>query len=89
MIYPALSTLAMISIFRQTMYYYLCVCKFSRVAEMNDKMLDCVNYPYIMQIFIIHKQAELMKNNGFHSSVVYRIEWSWNKGHAIIYFSIT
>ena len=25
------------------MYYYLCVCKFSRVAEMNDKMLDCVS----------------------------------------------
>ena len=65
------------------------VCKLVRVDEMNDNMLDCVNYPYIMQIFTIQKQAELTKNNGFHSSVVYRIEWSWNKGHAIIYFSIT
>ena len=65
------------------------VCKLVRVAEMNDKTLDCVNYQYVMQIFNIHKQAELTKNNGFHSSVVYRIEWSLNKGHAIIYFSIT
>ena len=28
---------------------------------MNEKMLDCVHYPYIMQIFDVYKQAELTK----------------------------
>ena len=28
---------------------------------MNEKMLDCAHYPYIMQIVNIHKQAELTK----------------------------
>ena len=28
---------------------------------MNDKMLDCAHYPYIMQIINISKQAELTK----------------------------
>ena len=28
---------------------------------MNEKMLDCAHYPYVMQIVNIHKQAELTK----------------------------
>ena len=45
---------------------------------MNGKMLDCAHYSYIMQIFNIHKQAELTKNNVLDSSIVYRLEWSWS-----------
>ena len=29
-----------------------------------------------------HKQAEFTKIKGPDSSIVYRIEWSWTKGHA-------
>ena len=52
------------------------VCKRFHVAEINEKMLDCAHYPYIMQIVSIHKHAELTKNNGLDSSIVYRIKWS-------------
>ena len=34
-------------------------------------MLNCAHDPYIMQIVNIHKQAELAKNNGLDSSIVY------------------
>ena len=37
-------------------------------------MLDCAHYPYIIQIFNIRKQAELTKNNGLDSSIVYIIQ---------------
>ena len=37
-------------------------------------MLDSAYYPYIMQIFNIHKQAEFTKNNGHVSPIVYTIE---------------
>ena len=47
---------------------------FLRVAEMNEKMLYCAHYPYIMQIIKIHKQSELTKNNGLDSCIVYRRE---------------
>ena len=49
-------------------------------------MLDRAYYPYIMQIFHIHKQAEFIKNNGHVSPIVYRIERSWTKGHATLIF---
>ena len=49
------------------------------MAEMNEKMLDCAHYTYIMQIVNIHKQAELKKKNGLDSSIVYRIKCSWAK----------
>ena len=39
-------------------------------------MLDCA---YIMQIVNIHKQAELSKNNGLDSFIVYRREYSSDK----------
>lgn len=32
-----------------------------QVMFLKKKMLDCNDYPYIMQIFIIHKPAELTK----------------------------
>ena len=47
---------------------------------MNEEMLDCAHCPYNMQIFNIHKQAQLTKNNGLDSSIVYRKEWSWTSG---------
>ena len=40
---------------------------------MNEKMLHCVPYTYIMQIFNIDKQAEFTKNSGLDSSIVYRV----------------
>ena len=37
-------------------------------------MLNCAHYPYNYYAnFNIHKQAELTKNNGLDSSIVYRI----------------
>ena len=40
--------------------FFIKIC----VAEMNEKMLDCAHYPYIIQVFNIHKQAEFTENNG-------------------------
>ena len=53
------------------------------------KMLDFAHYSYIMQLFNIHKQAELTKTNGHVSPIAYRIEWSWTKGYAAIHFRKT
>ena len=46
-----------------------------RIEEMNLKCLIEFIVPYIMEIFNIHKQIDLInKNNGLDNSIVYRRE---------------
>ena len=40
---------------------------------MNGKNARLRSLPYIMQVFTIHKQGELIKINELDSSIVYRI----------------
>ena len=51
--------------------------KLLKVAEMNEKMLDCAHYPVILcKSLISTKQGKLAKHNrsGLDSSIVYRRE---------------
>ena len=38
---------------------YKSFCKLLRVAEMNENMLHCAHYPYIMYIYILTNKLNL------------------------------
>lgn len=42
-----------------------------------------------IKILLSYKTTEFTKNNGDISPIVYRIDWSWTKGHATLYFAFT